>query len=897
MAKRKKRLIRQVRQAIFGSSEPWNIHVPAAAAIQQIATELESGSMLSETECRERLGVRSESPTDVQRIGSVAIIPVVGPIFQRSTNVSRYYGGAAQDTLRAQIRQCIDSTEVKAIVGYYDTPGGAALGNQETVEMIREVRGTKPMIAFCDGLMASAGYYLGAAFDKIIATPSSMIGSIGTIWMHANFRGMYEEFGIDISVLTNIDSPRKSDGNPYVALEGDARKSMQSLIDDYGSQFITSVATDRGQSYDRIVEQYGQGQVFIATEAKSRGMLDGIVADVGELIGSVESGSLSGVAAQSVRIPQQTTSPVVSIASTVGAAASNSSRSSSVARPQQTTEESKQMEITPRIKAMLFACGLIAASDAEDAVCIAAITAHFRARGTDVPSDEQAVIDGLSSTTSVLTSTATPAANVQQAHDSEFEEARLAARQEGSAQERERIEQIRASATTLQSQGLELTEEQITEAINSNTDANAIAANWLNQLGTQSPETPVQSITVNETGLEAWAQDSLLSLANRFGLTVRNDAGESVPQNAQSRQLSRAPMIHLASECLRLQGGRVDPYADNESIALQAMQMGDAMHRVDLQGSGGGGLENSSAQRAGDFPTLLGNFVDLLIDDAIEQADMTYDKYTSILPGDLPNFHAIPIGEVGVNDELDEIFDKRELESSEIKDELTSHLFLREFGRKIDFTPRMAANDRLDQFVPLIRTGLGEAWENTQNRLCLALVTSQLALLDGHPLFDADHHGNVLAAGAAPSSVQMDKLDQLGMAQKTVAGRGRMRTPYTIALVPPKHKRAAQQAFWDFSRLPEMKQATTTSGLDTHRGIVEPILEPELADFDPDAWYGLANPNRRAAIVRAYFRGWGAAGKRQRYYKPETKCTVFDFEGRVGVAVRNYRYIAKNPGQ
>lgn len=40
----------------------------------------------------------------------------------------------------------------------------------------------------------------------------------------------------------------------------------------------------------------------------------------------------------------------------------------------------------------------------------------------------------------------------------------------------------------------------------------------------------------------------------------------------------------------------------------------------------------------------------------------------------------------------------------------------------------------------------------------------------------------------------------------------------------------------------------------------------------------------------------GAAGRRERWYDPETKCTYVSLEGRVAVAVKNWRFAVKNTG-
>ena len=62
-------------------------------------------------------------------------------------------------------------------------PGGAA---DDSVGIYRALCEYKkkynvPIYAFVDGLCASGGMYIACAADKIYATPSSVIGSVGVI--------------------------------------------------------------------------------------------------------------------------------------------------------------------------------------------------------------------------------------------------------------------------------------------------------------------------------------------------------------------------------------------------------------------------------------------------------------------------------------------------------------------------------------------------------------------------------------------------------------------------------------------------------------------------------------------------------------------------------------------
>jgi hypothetical protein len=211
----------------------------------------------------------------------------------------------------------------------------------------------------------------------------------------------------------------------------------------------------------------------------------------------------------------------------------------------------------------------------------------------------------------------------------------------------------------------------------------------------------------------------------------------------------------------------------------------------------------------------------------------------------------------------------------------------------------MAANDDLEAFSDLLQS-LADAWERTQNRLCLSLITGNAALLDGIALYDDSGHKNVITSGGAgPSVTTWDAMNQKMAAQTTAGGVAYARARLGVVLVPPKHEVAALQTFLPLGGtiVVENKVAETDSNLNVFRGRVSVAMEPELAAASADAWYGFADPRqaRNATVLRGYGAG-GEAGRRERWYDPQTKCLHVSLEGRIGAAVKNYRTTVRNPG-
>ncbi len=211
---------------------------------------------------------------------AVAVIPIHGSIGQSVdwfTDVGTRYVGNVLDEL-------MTSPRVGAVVFWVDSPGGSVYGTPELAEKIQGYRGTKPMYAVTEGMMTSAAYWIGAAADKVFASPSSEVGSIGVWTAHGDVSKMWEDFGVKITLVSA--GKYKVEGNPFEPLGDEARAEMQRGVDRYYDMFLESVAKSRGTTKAAVRDGYGEGRVLGAEAAKAAGMIDGI-ATLQEVLGAI----------------------------------------------------------------------------------------------------------------------------------------------------------------------------------------------------------------------------------------------------------------------------------------------------------------------------------------------------------------------------------------------------------------------------------------------------------------------------------------------------------------------------------------------------------------------------------------------------------------------------------
>jgi hypothetical protein len=124
----------------------------------------------------------------------------------------------------------------------------------------------KPTVGFVYGQASSAGYWIGSAFNKLYASSTGLVGSIGVLTKIRNQDNPSQ------TVIVSSQSPQK---RPDLQTPK-GRESVQQVLDELADVFVSAVAKGRGVSTDTVLEQFGQGGEVVAARALSVGMIDGI---------------------------------------------------------------------------------------------------------------------------------------------------------------------------------------------------------------------------------------------------------------------------------------------------------------------------------------------------------------------------------------------------------------------------------------------------------------------------------------------------------------------------------------------------------------------------------------------------------------------------------------------
>jgi protease-4 len=162
---------------------------------------------------------------------------------------------------------------VKAVVLRINSPGGTVTCSDTMYEMVKKFRDTtkKPVIADTQEVTASGAYYLACGCDKIVAHPTSVVGSIGVIFQTFEVSGIMSKLGITSNAIAS--GPFKEMGSPFKPLRDDERALMQQMVDEYYSRFLNVVTTNRHIDPAHLKEAT-DGRVFSGAKAVEIGLAD-----------------------------------------------------------------------------------------------------------------------------------------------------------------------------------------------------------------------------------------------------------------------------------------------------------------------------------------------------------------------------------------------------------------------------------------------------------------------------------------------------------------------------------------------------------------------------------------------------------------------------------------------
>ncbi len=206
---------------------------------------------------------------------TIALIQGEGSIVSGPPSSS--FGGEAainSDEIAQAFEDAAKDDAVKAIVFRVNSPGGSAVASDQILHALKQAKASgKKVVVSMGNYAASGGYYVSASADAIVASPTTITGSIGIY-------GGKLMIGEALDRYAGIKSDTVMAGSPYADMFSSnrtftnaEREAFKQMIDRGYQGFLGVVAEGRKISPQQA-RAVAQGRVWTGAQAKERGLVD-----------------------------------------------------------------------------------------------------------------------------------------------------------------------------------------------------------------------------------------------------------------------------------------------------------------------------------------------------------------------------------------------------------------------------------------------------------------------------------------------------------------------------------------------------------------------------------------------------------------------------------------------
>jgi len=212
-----------------------------------------------------RLGDEGRSVVSLVRLHGV-ITPTTGPVPRSVIN---------SVSTEKVLERAFERDRLAAVALLINSPGGSPTQSALVADRIRGLAAEHdvPVLAFCEDVAASGGYWLACAADEIYAHPTSIVGSIGVISQSFGLEGLLQRIGVERRLYTAGDAKSRLD--PFLPEKPEDVVWLRGLQDQLHELFREWVVSRRGDRLAGGVELFN-GEVWTGARAAELGLVDGL---------------------------------------------------------------------------------------------------------------------------------------------------------------------------------------------------------------------------------------------------------------------------------------------------------------------------------------------------------------------------------------------------------------------------------------------------------------------------------------------------------------------------------------------------------------------------------------------------------------------------------------------
>ncbi len=208
----------------------------------------------------------------------VAVVPAIGGITMTASGMPLGSSdGIGERELGRIITRLTKDTSTKAVVLRIDSPGGSALASDLLWQKLMRLREEKPLVVSIGGMAASGGYYLACAGTKVLAEPTSIIGSIGVVGGKFAVGKALAEIGINAETVAANPDPERAARAAYMSAltpwDEPTRARVLASMEAVYDLFLKRITVGRNLPLETIAPS-AEGRIFGGVEAQGRSLVD-----------------------------------------------------------------------------------------------------------------------------------------------------------------------------------------------------------------------------------------------------------------------------------------------------------------------------------------------------------------------------------------------------------------------------------------------------------------------------------------------------------------------------------------------------------------------------------------------------------------------------------------------
>jgi protease IV len=171
------------------------------------------------------------------------------------------------------IKDARENDNIKAVVVWFDTPGGGAVGGQQLYLDLLKLAEKKPVVSVMRTTAASAGYMAALGADQIFAREGTITGSIGVVMQTFEATQLAEKLGVKpITVKSGIN---KASPNPFEKYTAENDVVIKAVVKDFYDWFVGIVA-ERRKLPREVVEVLADGRIYTGRQALKEKLIDAL---------------------------------------------------------------------------------------------------------------------------------------------------------------------------------------------------------------------------------------------------------------------------------------------------------------------------------------------------------------------------------------------------------------------------------------------------------------------------------------------------------------------------------------------------------------------------------------------------------------------------------------------